>query len=546
MTRSRRRKNIFASPPLLSLGKPYNQRGDIIYYLGLACEVSKKNNNLAYIMKKEETKKIRVRIAPSPTGPAHIGTARTALFNYLFAKQNKGKFIMRIEDTDIQRSEQKWTDEIIEQLKWLGIEWDEGPDVGGEFGPYKQSQRLDIYEKYLKKLLEEKKAYYCFCTADELEAKRQEQLSRGVAPKYDGACAHLSEDVAKKSLAEGKPSVIRFRVENKKVKFHDLVRGDVEFNAGLLGDVVIAKNLNAPLYHFAVVVDDYEMQISHVIRGEEHLSNTPRQILLQKALGFYQPVYAHLPLMLNADRSKLSKRQGDVALTDYHEQGYLPEAIVNFMVLLGWNPGTEKEIFSMLQLEKEFSIEKVQKSGAVFNVQRLDFINGHYIREKLIEKLSELCVPYLKKAGLLVVGQVSEGNLKKIVEVSRTRMKKLSDIVDLANFFFEDKLIYDKNLLKWDNMKDEDIKEALLLCDKILAELAGWEIKKIEKALLDGAGEFNKQKGYPLQNRGFLLWPLRVALSGKKASPSPFEIADILGKEKTLKRIKEAIKLCET
>ncbi|MFH1968134.1 MAG: glutamate--tRNA ligase, partial [bacterium] len=493
-------------------------------------------------MKKEETKKIRVRIAPSPTGPAHIGTARTALFNYLFAKQNKGKFIMRIEDTDIQRSEQKWTDEIIEQLKWLGIEWDEGPDVGGEFGPYKQSQRLDIYEKYLKKLLEEKKAYYCFCTADELEAKRQEQLSRGVAPKYDGACAHLSEDVAKKSLAEGKPSVIRFRVENKKVKFHDLVRGDVEFNAGLLGDVVIAKNLNAPLYHFAVVVDDYEMQISHVIRGEEHLSNTPRQILLQKALGFYQPVYAHLPLMLNADRSKLSKRQGDVALTDYHEQGYLPEAIVNFMVLLGWNPGTEKEIFSMLQLEKEFSIEKVQKSGAVFNVQRLDFINGHYIREKLIEKLSELCVPYLKKAGLLVVGQVSEGNLKKIVEVSRTRMKKLSDIVGLADFFFEDKLIYDKNLLKWDNMKDEDIKEALLLCDKILSELAGWEIKKIEKALLDGAGEFNKQKGYPLQNRGFLLWPLRVALSGKKASPSPFEIADILGKEKTLKRIKEAIK----
>ena len=304
---------------------------------------------------------------------------------------------MRVEDTDRERSEQKWTDEIIEQLKWLGIEWDEGPDVGGEFEPYKQSQRLDYYEKYLKKLLEENKAYYCFCAPEELEEKRQEQMSRGVAPKYDGTCAHLSEDAVKKNIAGGKPFVIRFKIENKKVKFHDLVRGDVEFDAGLLGDVVIAKNLNAPLYHFAVVVDDYEMRISHVIRGEEHLSNTPRQILLQQAMGFYQPSYAHLPLMLNTDRSKLSKRQGDVALSNYHEQGYLPEAIVNFMVLLGWNPGTEKEIFSMAQLEKEFSIEKVQKAGAVFNNQRLDFINGYYIREKPAEKLAGVFPPLPKK-----------------------------------------------------------------------------------------------------------------------------------------------------
>src|SRR3989338_4498978 len=227
-------------------------------------------------MEKKNTKPsmpIRVRFAPSPTGPLHIGGSRTALFNYLFAKQNKGRFVLRVEDTDRERSEQKWTDEIIEQLKWLGIEWDEGPDVGGEFEPYKQSQRLDYYEKYLKKLLEKNKAYYCFCAPEELEEKRQEQMSRGVAPKYDGTCAHLSEDAVKKNIAGGKPFVIRFKIENKKVKFHDLVRGDVEFDAGLLGDVVIAKNLNAPLYHFAVVVDDYEMRISHVIRGEEHLSN---------------------------------------------------------------------------------------------------------------------------------------------------------------------------------------------------------------------------------------------------------------------------------
>lgn len=490
--------------------------------------------------KSQETKKVRTRIAPSPTGPVHIGTARTALFNYLFAKQNKGKFILRIEDTDKERSEQKWTEEIIEQLKWLEIKWDEGPDVDGKMGPYKQSQRINIYKNYLQKLLDENKIYHCFCTPEDLEDKRQEQMSRGVAPKYDGTCAHLpAEDVAEK-IKEGKQSVLRFKMPSKKVKFNDLIRGEVEFDSSLLGDVVIAKDIDTPLYHFAVVVDDHEMKISHVIRGEEHLPNTPRQILLQEAMGFDQPVYAHLPLMLNADRSKLSKRQGDVALADYHNQGYLPEALINFMVLLGWNPGTEKEIFSLKQLEKEFFIEKVQKAGAVFNVKRLDFINGHYIREKAIEKLTELCVPYLKEAGLLVEGQVSKEKLEKIVGASRTRMKKLSDITDLTDFFFTDSLKYDIEMLRWNKMINEDVKEGLLLCDKILSELRTWNIKKIEEALMDGAGEFNKQKGYPQENRGFLLWPLRVALSGKKASPSPFEIADILGKEKTLKRIKDA------
>ncbi len=492
-------------------------------------------------MKKIAIKNIRVRFAPSPTGPLHVGSARTALFNYLFAKQNKGKFVLRIEDTDKERSEQKWTDEILKELKWLGINWDEGPDIGGEFGPYKQSQRLDIYEKYLKKLLDENKAYYCFCAEEELEARRQEQMSRGLAPKYNGPCAHLSEEIVEKKLAEEKPSVIRFRVENKKVKFNDLIRGNVEFDTGLLGDIVIAKKLNNPLFHFAVVVDDFLMQISHVIRGEDHISNTPRQILIQEALDFDKIIYGHLPLLLNLDRSKLSKRKGDVALIDYHKQGYLPEALVNFLALLGWNPGTEKEIFSLSQLEKEFSMEKVQKAGAVFNIQRLDFINGFYIREKPIEKLAELCKPYLKEAGLLTQGQVSENKLEKIIEVSKTRMKKISDIVELSNFFFEDKLSYDKNLLKWSSMQDSDIRGALLLCDKILSELKDWEIKKIEELLLFGAGEFNKQKGYPEKNRGFLLWPLRVALSGRQFSPSPFEIADILGREKTLKKIKEAV-----
>ncbi len=493
--------------------------------------------------KKIEIKNVRVRFAPSPTGPLHVGGSRTALFNYLFAKKNNGKFILRIEDTDVQRSEQKWTYEIIDELKWLGVEWDEGPDIDGKFGPYKQSQRIDIYEKYLKKILEENKAYYCFCTEEELESKRQEQMSRGAAPKYDGACAHLPPEVVQKKSAEGKPSVIRFRVENKKVKFDDLIRGNVEFDAGLLGDVVIAKNLNVPLYHFAVVVDDFLMQISHVIRGEEHLPNTPRQILLQEALSFYTPEYAHLPLMLNTDRSKLSKRQGNAALADYHNQGYLSEALVNFMVLLGWNPGTEKEIFSLSQLKKEFSIEKVQKAGAVFNIQRLDFLNGLYIREKPIEKLTELCSPYLKKAGLLVFGQVPQNTLQKIIEVSRTRMKKLSDISELSDFFFKDKLSFDKNLLKWQKMGESDIKESLEFSGKILSEIKKWELKNLETELFLASEKFNLKKGYPEKNKGYLLWPLRAALSGKKFSPSPFEIADILGREKTLKRIINAIKM---
>ncbi|TSC94747.1 MAG: nondiscriminating glutamyl-tRNA synthetase [Parcubacteria group bacterium Licking1014_1] len=506
--------------------------------------------------KKAEIKKIRVRFAPSPTGPLHIGGARTALFNYLFAKKNKGKFILRIEDTDQERSELKWVQEIIDELKWLGIEWDEGPDIDGQFGPYKQSQRSAIYRKYLKKLLDENKAYYCFCSEEELEAKRQEQMARGAAPIYDGQCAKLSQEEVQKKIVEAAPSVIRFRIKDTKIKFEDLIRNEVEFDAKLLGDIIIAKSLDAPLFHFTVVVDDFEMNISHVIRGEEHLSNTPKQILIQESLGFERPAYAHLPLMLNPDRSKLSKRHGDVALKDYHLQGYLAEAIINFMVFLGWNPGTEKEIFSLPQLAKEFSVEKVQKAGAVFNIQKLDFFNGLYIREKTIEKLTELCLPFLidtklieKKNGEYIISKTGEGisikTLREIIQAYRSRLKKLSEIVELTDFFFEGKLNYNKDLLKWDNMEDKDVKEALLLCDKVLSEINDWNIKKIEEVLLNGAGEFNKEKGYPEKNRGFLLWPLRVALSGKQASAGPFEIAEILGKEKTLQRIEEAKKLLD-
>lgn len=335
---------------------------------------------------------VRTRFAPAPTGLFHIGNARTALFNYLFAKKNEGVFILRIEDTDIERSKPEYEKDIIESLKWLGIEWDEF---------YRQSERLNIYTRYLKKLLIEDKAYYCFCSEEELEDQRQYQLSIGEAPRYSGKCAGLSKKEVQKLRKAGKSAVIRFRVPNKKIEFNDLIRGKLEFDTSLIGDIVIAKNIFIPLYNFSVVIDDFEMKINYIIRGEEHISNTPKQILIQEALNFPLPQYAHLPMILAPDRTKLSKRHGAIGISEFEKEGYLAEALINFMVFLGWNPGGEREIYSMASLFKEFSLERIQKGGAVFNIKKLDFLNSFYIRQKSVEKLTELCLPYLIEAGFI-------------------------------------------------------------------------------------------------------------------------------------------------
>ena len=492
---------------------------------------------------------IRTRFAPSPTGFLHIGSARTALFNYIFAKKNKGSFILRIEDTDKERSKPEFEQDIIENLKWIGIESDEDP--------IRQSERGDIYTKYLKKLLEQDMAYYCFCLEEELEDQRQEQMSRGLPPRYNGKCLQLSFEQVKKNLAEGKKSIIRFKMPAQKIAFNDLVREKVEFDSSLIGDVVIAKDLTTPLYNFAVVVDDFEMKISHVIRGEDLLPNTPIQILLQKALGFSQPEYAHLPLILGPDKSKLSKRHEAVSMAEYREQGYLSETIINFLAFLGWNPGTEREIFSLASLIKEFSMERVQKGGAVFNIKRLDFLNGFYIRQKSLEKLTELCIPYLVQEGLLepvfitesyppayggasitqkykIVETKQEINfdyLKKVVAIYQERLKKLSEIIGLTDFFFKDKLDYDRGLLVWKNMTEKEIETSLDKTIDVLSKIDKWDRNNIEKSLISK------------RDRGEILWPLRVALTGKEASAGPFEIAEILGKEKTLNRLKEAKEL---
>ena len=321
-----------------------------------------------------KTGEIRVRFAPSPTGFFHIGSARTALFNYIFAKQNNGAFILRIEDTDKERSKPEFEKDIIESLEWLGLKWE------GKI--HKQSERLDIYKKYLEKLLKENKAYYCFCSQQELEAKKQEQMGRGLAAQYNGKCSKLSQKEVEENLKQGKEYIIRFKTPFKKIKFNDLVRGKIEFDAKLIGDFSIARSIDSPLYNFVVTVDDFEMKISHVIRGEDLLPNTPKQILLQEALGFNQPKYIHLPLILGPDKSKLSKRHGAASVSEYKDLGYLPETLINFLAFLGWNPGTEKEVFSLINLIKEFSVEKIQKSGAILNIKRLDFLNGFYIRQK--------------------------------------------------------------------------------------------------------------------------------------------------------------------
>jgi len=498
---------------------------------------------------------VRTRMAPSPTGLLHIGGARAALFNYLFAKKNEGSFILRIEDTDSERSLPEFEKNILESFKWLWIEWDEGPDIEGKYGPYRQSERTDIYKKYIEKLIAEDKAYYCFCSQQELEAQRQYQMSQGLAPRYSGKCANLDKETVKKYLAEGKPTIIRFRVPAKKVSFDDLIRGKLEFDASLMGDIIIAKDLKSPLYNFAAVVDDFEMKISHVIRGEEHISNTPKQILMQEALGFSKPLYAHLPLILGPDKTKLSKRHGATSVLEFKKQGYLPEAIINFMAFLGWNPGDEREIYSMSSLIKEFSLEKVQKSGAVFNIKKLDFLNGFYIRQRSAEKLTELCLPYLIEAGLIEKEKINLEILIKIVSIYQERLKKLSEIVELTDFFFKEELVYNKDLLKWKETSDKEIKNSLDRSEKLLSKIKieDWNKENLESVLLPEAEKFGeemiKKGGLPAEalakagDRGYLLWPFRIALTGKQASASPFEIAEILDKEKTLKRIKEAKKL---
>ncbi len=454
-------------------------------------------------------------MAPSPTGYLHIGSARTTLFNWLFAKANNGKFLLRIEDTDKERSKKEFEEDIVNGIKWLGLEFDEF---------YRQSERTAIYKEHLKKLLDEEKAYYCFCTKEDLEAEKASLAAAGLPTKYGGRCRAVTHDAALKRVINGETAVIRFKVPEKKISFKDMIRGEIVFDAGLIGDQIIAKDLDNPLYNFVVVVDDALMSISHVIRAEDHLSNTPKQMLLYEAFGWKIPQFAHLPLILNTDRSKMSKRYLDTALRDYREEGYLKEALLNFMSYLGWHPKEDKEIMSVDEIVKEFTLERVQKAGAVFNIQKLEWLNAHYINQMDVDKFIEMSKDYLPP----------DWKMNKAMALSvKSRVKRFGELKDLVDFYFN-LPEYSAAILKWKDMAASQVIASLEKASVIIKQIGDPVFNKesIEKILVQESADIKK---------GEFFWPLRVALSGKENSPTPFEMIEALGRDESLRRIDAAI-----
>jgi len=469
---------------------------------------------------------IKVRIAPSPTGHLHIGTALVALFNYLYAKKTGGRFVLRIEDTDVERSDKRYEMNILSGLRWLGIKWDEGP--------YRQSDRIDFYSKYINQLLNEGKAFWCYHTPEELEQEREEQMKNKDIPRH--VCSYKNSDERKEK------GIIRLRVnENskRKIAFEDIVRERVEFEERLLGDVSIAKDEKTPLYNFAVVCDDYDMGITHVLRGEDHISNTPKQILIQEALGFPRPQYAHLSLILGPDRSKMSKRHGSVSLNEYKEQGYLPEALANYMITLGFTLlPKDKEIMSIDEIVEIFNLGEVHKSGSIFDIKKLDWMNGQYISKMNDDDLRKMMKKHL--------GEKYNDAVNRSIKMIKERLTKMSDLEEF-DFLYE-KLKFDSQILIWKKGTAESAKEALAAVEETLKGFNPGVVRKIwskfwGKNPYDGLrGELDKlAKNKFEKDRGAVYWPFRVALSGRKFSPDPVDILQSIGKEEALQRVQKAI-----
>ncbi|MFA7418568.1 MAG: glutamate--tRNA ligase [Melioribacteraceae bacterium] len=476
---------------------------------------------------------VRVRFAPSPTGYLHVGGLRTALYNYLFARRNNGKFILRIEDTDRNRYVEGAVDNLITSLKWCGLDYDEGPDKAGDFGPYMQSQRLDLYKKYALDLIEKGHAYYCFCTPERLQVLKEEQAAQKLPQaKYDKHCLSLSKNEVEEKLASGIAHVVRLNViPNQKIIFNDIIRNRVEFDSSNVDDQVLIKGDGYPTYHMANVVDDHLMQISHVIRGEEWLSSTPKHVLLYDFFGWEKPIFAHLPLLLNPDRSKLSKRQGDVAVEDYRAKGFLKEALVNFVALLGWNAGDDKEFYYMNELIESFSLERVNNSGAVFDLEKLNWINAEHLRKKSDSDLLILLKEEILNSQFSIFNY-SDDYLLQVLQAMKERVSFVKEYLSKSPYFFVAPKEYEEaSRLK--NWKPETPEQLTVLKNKF-AELSNPAKEDYETALKQTAAELNVSPGK-------LIHPLRLALSGISTGPGMYDLLFILGKEEVLKRIETAL-----
>jgi nondiscriminating glutamyl-tRNA synthetase len=476
---------------------------------------------------------VRVRFAPAPTGLLHIGNARTALFNFLFAKRHQGTFVLRIEDTDLERSTDTSMDRIIEDLKWLGISWGEGPDRDGPHGPYCQSQRLSIYQEFADRLFQEGKSYKCFCSEERLEKLRKEQLSKGKMPRYDGRCCSLSEEEIAKMESSGLHPVLRFRVGGGPILFEDLIHGKMNFDSAGIGDFIIVRSDGMAAYNFACVMDDHLMHITHVIRGEDHLSNTPRQILLYQALAWQPPTFAHHPLILGPDRSPLSKRHGATAVSQYREEGFLPEALQNYLVLLGWTPPSGQETLSLERMVEEFSIHDISRSAPIYNRKKLEWLNSFYIREKEEGQLSEILIPYLQKAGIQI-DPIDRQWLKKISGILKENLVVLSQVEEYLGIFFDEKFFFE------DGAKT------------ILQDPANRETLRSALSILEGSSEIaSEEQTFPLNQlekktgrKGKNLYaPLRAAVTGKTKGPELVKTLPLLGKERIIKRLKMALEI---
>jgi glutamyl-tRNA synthetase len=478
----------------------------------------------------------RVRFAPSPTGYLHVGGARTALFNWLYARRLGGTFVLRIEDTDVERSSADMVTGILDGLRWLGLDWDEGPEVGGPHAPYFQSERLERYRSAATQLVERGHGYYCYCSPERLRGERERAEKQGEAWQYDRACLSLSADRIAELEAAGAPRAIRFKVPPGTTAFDDAVRGRIEFDTANIEDFVVQRSDGYPTYHLSVVVDDVDMAMTHVIRGDDHISNTPKHVLLFQAFGAPMPQFAHVPLILGSDKKRLSKRHGATSVTEYKRQGYLPEAMVNFLALLGWSPGEDRELMSTSEMVERFSLQGISGGNAVFDTEKLDWMNGQYIARLSVEDLARAVRPFLVDAGLPL--PTSDQYLHRLLELLRPRAKRLTDFVEMARPFLVDTVEYEQEAID-KHLSAGDLGPHVAALVSVLRTVSPFDEPHVEAAVRGSAAE----RGI---KAGALIHATRVAMTGRTTSPGLFEVLVLLGRERTVERLERLVTFLST